>query len=480
MIFSLICVSLVLIYFKYMFWKDFEIKSPWFVVDIFAGSFFGVFMQTKNIVATINKSDILKRTGISYLTMFHKKITVIGDYDIAMDILQNDYPKIGFTYDLLNKITTPHGNLISTPDHKKDIFYLKYKKICFDDIYRIWLIKKDYLLSVIDKKIIAGRTDFKKLSFSLISFIISIILFDSDNEKAISEAREGFEELISHISKYPYLYMIPGFNNFSANKKINNAINKLMTNRKEDCLLATLQRNNCPDHQIIGCIKLLFFAGYETTANALSWTLYEIVKNNITNLCDDTYLKYVIMETLRIHPIVNTAMRNVTDKTVKNKEGEDVEINGPCMFFTKMIQDEDNKFNPDRFKGSPHWMPFMIGTRQCLGKELSMAEISEIIKIIFNKFNVSVVSDVKEITRITLEPSELIVEFTDKLFDNCTKQSDDYHYYKGEKYDLTQYIDKHPGGSFIIETMKGKDIEEAMQSSGHSANAYRLLEKFKV
>lgn len=48
------------------------------------------------------------------------------------------------------------------------------------------------------------------------------------------------------------------------------------------------------------------------------------------------------------------------------------------------------------------------------------------------------------------------------------------------KYDVTDFISKHPGGKTIIAKHNGKDITEPMKSIGHSDRAYKILNKYIV
>lgn len=47
-------------------------------------------------------------------------------------------------------------------------------------------------------------------------------------------------------------------------------------------------------------------------------------------------------------------------------------------------------------------------------------------------------------------------------------------------YDLTSYIDQHPGGKFWLEKTKGSDITEAFHVHHLSKKPEQILKKFKV
>ena len=47
-------------------------------------------------------------------------------------------------------------------------------------------------------------------------------------------------------------------------------------------------------------------------------------------------------------------------------------------------------------------------------------------------------------------------------------------------YDVTSFLDKHPGGSDIILDFAGKDATEEFRDIGHSENAKKMLEKYLI
>jgi cytochrome b involved in lipid metabolism len=52
--------------------------------------------------------------------------------------------------------------------------------------------------------------------------------------------------------------------------------------------------------------------------------------------------------------------------------------------------------------------------------------------------------------------------------------------FNNEKYDLTDFLKIHPGGSDIIEKYNHKDITDIMRKAKHSQNAYTKLAKYKI
>ena len=52
--------------------------------------------------------------------------------------------------------------------------------------------------------------------------------------------------------------------------------------------------------------------------------------------------------------------------------------------------------------------------------------------------------------------------------------------YQGNSYDITKFIDKHPGGSDLLIQNANMDIEQLMLDNEHSQSAYKILDKYKI
>ncbi|KDR17994.1 cytochrome b5-like [Zootermopsis nevadensis] len=52
--------------------------------------------------------------------------------------------------------------------------------------------------------------------------------------------------------------------------------------------------------------------------------------------------------------------------------------------------------------------------------------------------------------------------------------------YKNGVYDITKYIDEHPGGGEQLLEASGGDMTEAFDDFGHSDNALQILKKLKI
>ena len=52
--------------------------------------------------------------------------------------------------------------------------------------------------------------------------------------------------------------------------------------------------------------------------------------------------------------------------------------------------------------------------------------------------------------------------------------------FRGSKYDITDFIKRHPGGKSVLIENNGKDIEKLMVENEHSQHAYKILNKYLI
>ncbi|KAL7620204.1 hypothetical protein AAE478_009197 [Parahypoxylon ruwenzoriense] len=166
-------------------------------------------------------------------------------------------------------------------------------------------------------------------------------------------------------------------------------------------------------------------AGSDTTAISLSATLYYLLKKpecfqklrdeidsrnnsglrNITfkEAQDMPYLQAVIKEALRLHPATGLPLERVVPQggaTIAGRffrEGTIVGINSWVEHRNKSTFGEDaEEFRPERWliddkdrlaHMNRHWMPFGLGSRTCIGRHISMLEMTKLIPRIVRDFD---------------------------------------------------------------------------------------------
>lgn len=202
-----------------------------------------------------------------------------------------------------------------------------------------------------------------------------------------------------------------------------------------------------PDGQLLDEVLILFTAGHETTANALSFTLFLLAKNpsiqdqvygevskvdfedsNIDLLQGVMQLQFVkqcIEEALRLYPpayvIDRVATEDDTFEDILLPKGTMVlmsiyELHRYSNFWERPLE-----FDPGRFKEADkkdygdYYYPFGAGPRICVGNNFAMYEMIIAIAEIVKKYSIS--SDLKNIEinpLISLKPKAVPLMFTER------------------------------------------------------------------
>ena len=171
--------------------------------------------------------------------------------------------------------------------------------------------------------------------------------------------------------------------------------------------------------QLIDEILILFVAGHETTANALTFTLKLLAQNkeallNVENevnkvssqkvsplqeISQLNYTKCCIEESLRLYPPAWITDRvNIEDDQIEGyflKKGTILGASIYELHRNKKYWTDPEVFNPVRFseenrkKIMPYYMPFGAGPRLCIGNNFAMYEMILAVSAIIKKFNIS-------------------------------------------------------------------------------------------
>ncbi|XP_029172702.1 cytochrome P450 4C1-like [Nylanderia fulva] len=220
-----------------------------------------------------------------------------------------------------------------------------------------------------------------------------------------------------------------------------------------DLLLDQNERADTPltDDEVRAQVDTFMFEGHDTTAVAITWTLFllgnnlehqekvheeleEVFKDSETpasvkELSQLKYLDRVIKETLRLYPSVPMVLRNLTedvnlgDFTIP--KGVTVEIDILLMHRNPKVWPDPNKFDPDRFlpensnNRNPYaYVPFSAGPRNCIGQRFALLEEKTILTAILRKWRLKSVKKPEEVEygpALILRPTEdVFVHFTPK------------------------------------------------------------------
>ncbi|OAD75061.1 CYP509 protein, partial [Phycomyces blakesleeanus NRRL 1555(-)] len=185
------------------------------------------------------------------------------------------------------------------------------------------------------------------------------------------------------------------------------------------------------DQELMSNLCAFFVAGHDTTANALSFTIYYLAKNpdiqqkareeaiSILGEDQDTiptieqtkeidYINMVIKETLRMNsPAVSAITRISTEDTeldgVFIPKGALVVPDIYALHHNPTIWHNPEEFNPERFVPGGEaerlsgagmcWIPFGSGARQCIGMNFSLAEQRVMLSLMLRKYTWSLPED---------------------------------------------------------------------------------------
>ncbi|MCH9807787.1 MAG: cytochrome P450 [Alphaproteobacteria bacterium] len=189
---------------------------------------------------------------------------------------------------------------------------------------------------------------------------------------------------------------------------------------------------------LIDNLSTLLLAGHETTAKALTWTLYllarapvwqEAVRQEVIEVAGDAPITgehidrlqittRVLKESMRLYPPVPVVAR--VNTAFIRAGGENLPTGANIVFPVfaihrhKKIWDDPNRFDPDRFlpakeKAIPRtgYMPFGAGPRICIGQSFAMMEATALLATFIRaaRFGWDGQHKPEPLSRITLKPA---------------------------------------------------------------------------
>lgn len=221
----------------------------------------------------------------------------------------------------------------------------------------------------------------------------------------------------------------------NSNQKFDDLLDMLLDARYEDT------GESMKEEQVIDEILILLIAGHETTANALSWTLYLLahhseelgklrkVTQDLTpeECVTNDYLTSVIKESMRMYPPAW-----ISDRVALN---DDAYLNFTfpkntivILFYYGLHRDGnywDNPtdFLPSRFskqfgdKDKPKaYYPFGAGPRLCIGNNFAMAEMALFLQAMVHRFEITPTGAVPELRPlVTLRPGKVILGIKERI-----------------------------------------------------------------
>ena len=156
------------------------------------------------------------------------------------------------------------------------------------------------------------------------------------------------------------------------------------------------------DREIRDQLMTLLIAGHETTATGLAWSLDLLTRHPEAlalaradaDAGDDTYLRAVVAESLRLRPVIPLAGRRLaTDLCADGlaiPAGSDVTPSIWLAHTRAESYPEPYSFRPERFLDRPPstyaWIPYGGGVRRCLGAAFAEMEMRIVLAAILRRF----------------------------------------------------------------------------------------------
>ena len=198
-----------------------------------------------------------------------------------------------------------------------------------------------------------------------------------------------------------------------------------------------------PRKQLIDEVQILFTAGHETTANALSFALFLLAKHPayqdkvhqeveavdfesgdyMSLLGQLSFTKQCIEEAMRLYPPAY-----FIDRVSLNQDKIDGhEFKKDTVWLMNIYElhrhpdfwEQPDEFNPNRFDSSNKkdfsdcYFPFGAGPRMCIGNNFAMYEMIMTVAALIKKYRLSSSADaVKVNPLITLKPVAVPVKFS--------------------------------------------------------------------
>ncbi|WP_281235345.1 cytochrome P450 [Flavobacterium gelatinilyticum] len=222
-----------------------------------------------------------------------------------------------------------------------------------------------------------------------------------------------------------------------SNEEFNDLLNMLMETRYEDTGEGMSMK------QLIDEIKVLFIAGHETTANALTFTLQFLGNNTevqqkifdeiaeveaetdnvIEQLQKMVYTNAVINESMRLYPPAwITDRQNVEDDSLVHfniKKDTLIGISFYELHRNPKYWERPDEFIPERFLGEqkkksmPYFYPFGAGPRMCIGSGFAVYEMCLAISQIVKRYVIkSKSTSIAFNPLVTLKPVNVEVSFS--------------------------------------------------------------------
>ena len=288
--------------------------------------------------------------------------------------------------------------------------------------------------------------------------VISATMFGGSADAEAAAILKASDKALSTISwdiaaamlRFPPWVWYPGkFGRRRAGRALRDAVATILARRRTagiegDDLLARLATARDPDtgapmsdKQLIDNLVTFLAAGHETTAKALTWTLYLIarapewqqrIRREVREVAGESSIgaahidrlvvtRAVLEEAMRLYPPAPVMTRQTMSATVLGSQtlpgGTLIIIPVYCVHRHTKLWDDPGLFDPERFMperkakyARTQYMPFGFGARTCIGASFAMMEALAILATLVRRadFEWDGRHAPEPLSRVTLRP----------------------------------------------------------------------------
>lgn len=397
-------------------------------------------------------------------SLFGKEVMLTRDAEITKHILKKNHKNYHKSIIQTKFLSKYIGNGLLTSNGS---YWLKQRRLIQPAFHKEKLQK---LIVIMEKAIqkeveafplnryvdaysILNQLAFKVVAKSLFSYSV-----DEDVMLRLQEIIESIQHFIVKELRQPHKniwYTISGqirkhLKLANESKALINAIieERRTSNEIHDDLLDMLLNATYEDdgskmtnEQLIDEILILFVAGHETTANALTFTLQLLAThpekctiakkesdevpnsdNAMEKIAKLSYTKNCIEETMRLYPPAwitdRVALEDDSFASYRIKKGTIIGISFYELHRNKAYWEFPDDFIPERFSAaqrkdtSGYYFPFGAGPRLCIGNSFAIYEMVLSIYEILKRYTIAAEKDTIEINPlITLKPIDVKLKF---------------------------------------------------------------------
>jgi cytochrome P450 len=360
------------------------------------------------------------------------------------------YEKSAIVTDLLAKYTG-HGLLTSTGDYwlrQRRLIQPGFHKRRIESLQSLMKVEVEACMErwaelAKSKTAFDAYTEMNHLTFRIVARTLFSTSLEESGLLQLSELISTLQSFIVKEVRQPYKrwwFKLSGMTSAHLNlaKGARDIIRQVIIDRKQqneqpEDLLSMLISSTYEDtglgmdeEQLIDECLILFVAGHETSANALSWMIYLLGKYPLEKIriqqadktLRESLIRNVIHETLRLYPPAWVIDRisleddHVLDYYLPKGTVWIIFIRG--MHRHPAYWEKPDQFIPDRWNdpelNKEAYMPFGAGPRLCIGEHFAMMEMELILSEILQRFDFRLLSShITEKPLVTLRPLEPVM-----------------------------------------------------------------------